>query len=324
MAVRGRRVLLAELLGGVRRLFDRVATNAAHVLARVAIATIVSAIATTAPVAAPLSSTEIAALAAPARGKVGVAGRIVESGESFSLSASDRFPMQSVYKFPIGMAVLAEVDRGALALDRVVAIESRDLVYPGQYSPIRDRFPDRTQYTVEELVRAMVSESDSTACDALLRLIGGPSVVMRFLRSIGIDGIRVADRERAMGRNRQLQYRNHATPDAMVALLIALNEGRGLSRPSRDRILRWMTESTTGPNRLKKLLPAGTVVAHKTGTGGTWRGVAPATNDVGIIILPDLRHLAIAVFVSDAHADMDVREHVIAQIAKAAWERSVR
>lgn len=46
-----------------------------------------------------------------------------------------------------------------------------------------------------------------------------------------------------------------------------------------------------------------------------------ATNDIGIIYLPNGKHLAIAVFVSDSEADEKTREAVIAKIAKAAWDR---
>ena len=38
--------------------------------------------------------------------------------------------------------------------------------------------------------------------------------------------------------------------------------------------------------------PAGAVVAHKTGTSGTYGGLTRATNDVGLITLPNGRHLA--------------------------------
>jgi len=117
-----------------------------------------------------------------------------------------------------------------------------------------------------------------------------------------------------------VQYRNWATPDAAVALLRALHEGRGLSAASRERLLRWMTETPTSARRIKGLLPAGTLVAHKTGTSGTSGGLTRATNDIGLITLPDGRHLGIAVFVSDSKADEATREGVIARIARAAWE----
>ena len=82
-----------------------------------------------------------------------------------------------------------------------------------------------------------------------------------------------------------------------------------------------MIESPTGPKRLKGLLPAGTIVAHKTGTSGTFKGITAATNDIGIITLPNGRHLAIAVFVSDSPANEATREETIAKIAKAVWDK---
>ena len=106
----------------------------------------------------------------------------------------------------------------------------------------------------------------------------------------------------------------------MVGLLRAFYEGRGLSTASRALLLQWMTETGTGPHRIKGNLPAGTSVAHKTGTSGTSNGLARATNDVGLITLPDGRHLAVAVFVSDSKATEEVREGIIAQIARAAYD----
>ena len=81
-----------------------------------------------------------------------------------------------------------------------------------------------------------------------------------------------------------------------------------------------MTTTTTGPARIKGLLPASAVVAHKTGTSGTDHGFTYATNDIGLITLPDGRRIAIAVFVSDSTADRTVRERVIAEAARAAWD----
>ena len=164
----------------------------------------------------------------------------------------------------------------------------------------------------------MVSNSDGTACDVFLRLLGQPAV-NRHLHSLEVSNVVVATTEREMGRDERAQYRSWATPEGMIVLLRALNEGRGLSAQSRELLLGFMTESTTGPKRIKGLLPPGTRVAHKTGTSRTVNGLTAATNDVGIIQLPDGRHLAIAVFVSDARADDTTRDAVIAKISRAAW-----
>jgi beta-lactamase class A len=259
-------------------------------------------------------------IARAAQGRVGATATVLETGESVALQGDKRFPMQSVYKLPIGMAVLNQVDRGALKLEQKIQVRRSDFVSSGQHSPIRDQHPHGVELSLDELLRFNVSESDGTACDVLLRVVGGAQVVNRYLRSLGIQGITVATTEKAMGQNQMVQYRNWATPEAMVALLRALHEGRGLTAPSRTRLLQWMTETPTSARRIKGLLPAGTVVAHKTGTSGTFAGLTRATNDVGLITLPNGRHLAIAVFVSDSPADDVVREGVIARMAQAAWE----
>jgi beta-lactamase class A len=153
-----------------------------------------------------------------------------------------------------------------------------------------------------------------------MKLIGGPGKVMLFLEGIRVPDIQVVNYEKEIGRDWETQYQNWATPKGALALLVALRSQRGLSRESQALLLKLMTEAIPGAKRLKGELPAGTVVAHKTGTGGTQNGITSATNDIGIITLPNGAHLAVAVFVSDSSADETTRESVIARIAKAAWD----
>jgi len=263
---------------------------------------------------------QIEKIAREAKGRVGVSLTVLETNEVVAFNPKQQFPMQSVYKFPIGMAVLQKVDQGVLKLDQLIRVEKSDLVPAGLRSPIRDKNPQGVSMSLRELLRYSVSESDGTACDVLLRVVGGAQVVTQYLRSLDVNGVIVATTEKEMATNEFVQYRNWAKPQSMIALLRAFQEGRGLSPSSRELLLQWMIESPTGLRRLKGLLPAGTIVAHKTGTSGTRRGLTRATNDVGLITLPDGKHLAIAVFVSDSMADETVREAVIAKIAKAAWD----
>lgn len=254
-----------------------------------------------------------------AQGRVGVTATVLETGESVTLNGDQQFPMQSVYKFPIAMAVLAQVDQGHLKLDQKIRIEASDIV---QDSQVLEEDSEGKEFRLAQLLQYMVSESDSTACDALLRLIGGPQRVTEYLSSLGINHIVVANTENEIqfGQDPTLQYRNYATPDAAVDLLRVFHEGRGLSDSSQAVLRQWMTETSTGPNRIKGLLPEGTVVAHKTGTSRTVEGVTAATNDAGLVTLPNGQHLAIAVFVSDSRASSTIREEVIAKVAKAAWD----
>src|SRR5689334_19370544 len=81
-------------------------------------------------------------IAAKAHGRVGFAARVLETGEEMGMNAGEHYPMHSVYKLPIAMAVLRHVDAGELKLDQVVEIKQSDLASPGLFSPIRDRNPN--------------------------------------------------------------------------------------------------------------------------------------------------------------------------------------
>ncbi len=264
---------------------------------------------------------QLSQIASAAKGKVGVAAVVLETGESVSLNPNDHFPMQSFYKLPISMAVIKQADAGNIKLEQKVRVTKDDFIGRNQHSPIRDQNPNGVELTVNELVRFAVSESDGTASDVLMKLAGGPGAIQAYLSELKISEMIVLNTEKELGQDSQAQYRNWASPEAAVSLLRALHERQGLSANSQELLLKYLTESTPGAKRLKGLLPAGTVVAHKTGTSGTLNGITAATNDIGIITLPNGKHLAIAVFVSDSPADEATREGVIAKIAKAVWER---
>jgi beta-lactamase class A len=260
--------------------------------------------------------------AAASGGRVGVSVALIESGERDGLNQAERFPMQSVYKVPIAMAVLDLVDHKSLTLRQKVTLTAKDMAPAEFHSPLREAHPlGGIDLTVQDLIRAAIVESDGVASDVLLKLAGGPPRVTAYLRGLGIPDMTVATSELEMSRDAAAQYRNYSTPDAAIALMRALFAGRGGSASFRDMLLQYMVDSTPGPKRLKGLLPAGTIVAHKTGTDATRNGVTAATNDVGIITLPDGRHLAIAVFVKDSTASQDAREATIAKTARAAFDR---
>jgi beta-lactamase class A len=265
-------------------------------------------------------SNQFADIATRSGGHLGVFAQVIESGDSAGLNDTARFPMQSVYKLPIAMAVLDQVDRKSLTLNEKVSLSATDML-PGLHSPMRDRYPrGGIDVSVRELIRAAIVDSDGTASDILLRLAGGGPRVTAYLRGLGIRDMTVATTERAMSKDPMVQYENYSTPRAAVDILKALHAGRGLSPESRALLLQDLVDSTPGPLRIKGLLPPGTAVAHKTGTDATRDGKTAATNDIGIVTLPDGRHLAIAVFVKDSAAGLVPREAAIANAAKAAWD----
>lgn len=276
---------------------------------------------------------EIAKIAEEARGKVGVAAVVLETGDAALLNADDRYPMQSVYKLPISMAVMEQVRLGKLDLDHNVAVTKEDFVRKGMASPLRDKNPNGGKFTIRELIRLALVESDGTASDVLMRVAGGAAEIQNYLAQIGITDMKVVNTEKEIGHDWETQYENWSTPMAAAELLRALQNMCDQEPQAADEvsdsdiemrmvlIRKDMFRSVPGAKRLKGNLPANIVVAHKTGTGGTQKGIRSATNDIGIIYLPPRQHLAIAVFVSDSPADEKTREVVIAKIAKACWDR---
>lgn len=253
------------------------------------------------------------------QGKLGVSA-LVEGQAGFGYHERKRFPMQSVYKLPIAIAVLHEVEQGRMELNRTVHVQPEQMIPPAGHSPLRDKFHDGGEFTVEDLLRRAIVDSDGSASDVLLRVIGGPKTVQRYLKEQKIKAVRVKHTEAQIIEDAKAQYEDSATPEGMVGLLLELHDGKLLNAKHTRLLLDWMRESQTGKDRLRAKLPAGTVVEDKTGSSGTTDGKTAATNDVGLITLPDGKAIAIAVFVMDSKANGAARSGAIAEVGRVAWE----
>jgi beta-lactamase class A len=268
---------------------------------------------------------KIRAIAADAHGKVSVACSLPDSSINCDLDPYAHPPMQSVFKLPLAIAALDLVEQEKFSLDQAVRFLPSDRILPEVYSPLQDKYPEaNVDIPLRELLRLDVTLSDNVAADIVLRTIGGPSVVNSYMKSIGVSGFHLEDDEQGLHLDARAQYRNWFEPAGAVFLLRHMNENSPLTPENTQLLLKWMEEATAGPQRIKGDLPPGTIVMHKTGSSGTAGGVAVATNDIGLIALPDGRRLAIAIFVTDSTADEATREAVIARIAKAAYGESVQ
>jgi beta-lactamase class A len=264
---------------------------------------------------------DIERIAKAAKGKVGVAIMSLEDDDTLSVLGRNHFPMQSVYKFPLAMFVLHLVDSGKFSLDQKIHVSRKDLP-DDTWSPLREQYPaGNIDITIMDLLKYSVSKSDNNATDILFRTVGGPKKVQNYIRSIGIKGIAIAKTEQQMHDSWNAQFKNWCEPLAMADLLRVFYRSNYLSFESTDFLMKLMTESENSPKRIRSLLPPETVVAHKTGTSNTNpAGVNAATNDVGIVTLPDGRHFIIVVYISMSTNTLESRESSIAQISRAAWD----
>ena len=222
-------------------------------------------------------------------GDFGIAAVDLTSGRNVSINGDRLFPMASTVKLAVAGTYLSQVDHGRRSLS--------------------DRIGSRS---ASQLIELMLTHSDNRATDALINNLGGPGTVQTWLNFNGLYGIRIDRTIAQLLRSPRdlLDRRDSSSPMSMISLLRQLDHGPTLSASSRSYLLSMMARCVTGRNRMKALLPAGTLVQHKTGT------LDGLTGDVGFITMPDGRRIAVAFF---ARGGSD-RPSTIAQAARAIYD----
>jgi len=278
-------------------------------------------------------------------GVLGITVMDLDTRERTRIDADRFYPMMSVFKAPVATAVLAQIDAGRISLSQKVTIDRQEVVNGAAVPSIGAQFKgEHMHFTVDRLLVAAVSESDNTAVDALIRLVGGPHVVTDFLRKHSIDGMRVdlgegdvsrifegTTDEQPISKNETKKAelerlrrgyraylddpRNRTTPDAAANFLEKLWTGQLLSARSTKRLLDLMYGQTV-PSRLRSGLPAGVRLADKCGTSYSLEGETAAFNDIGIMTGPDGHTVIVAAFLTASRADKKARDALFAEIGK--------
>lgn len=294
---------------------------------------------------------EIEKAVSAARGDVGVAIKHLETGQEILVRADEPYPMASTVKLPILVEMYAQERAGTLKFDEMRSLAPSDQhVGSGDISVLFD-LPG-VSMNLSNLANMMMMVSDNSATDVLLARVGGPAPVNARMRAMGLGGIRVdrtiqelvldfgghdtpklkdlplaelrplmrrppADEATRLARHNinAADLRDQATPHDMNRLLEMLWQGKAVDTDASKAMLELMKRCRTGAARIKGLLPADTVVAHKTGSlGGT-------VDDTGIIYLPHgAGHVAITVLSKRALADSPDVERVIAEVARYAYD----
>lgn len=291
----------------------------------------------------------ISAAARP--GNLGVGLSNLESGETFVFNGDRRFPMQSVFKLPLAAAVLAEVDAGrALPSETFYLLETQ--LSPA-FSPIAAAWPGRREYSLKELLEAVVIDSDNTAADVLMKRIGGPGAVTAWLTASHVPELRIDRYERELqsdvygmpsfrpawlkdggfqkARNSvppasrlaamktyMSDPRDTSSPRGMLEFLQTLQRQELITPASTNLLTQLMGQTSRGNARIKAGLPKDAFLAHRPGTSGVDQGISTAHNDVGVFTLADRRSYALAVFLSGSTLDDPGRDRIIAEVARAA------
>jgi beta-lactamase class A len=290
---------------------------------------------------------EIAAVPA---GDVGLSAIDLASGRQVSIHGDRAFPMASTVKVAIAATYLAEVDAGRAKLSDMIAVDDRlrlradGIVFFAPHSGVVlsaanliEMMLTRSDNTATDVLLATLGGPATVESWIKRNGVTGIRIdrsIAQLLvdrRGIGITaGLTAAETLRrwdpvapgATGESDDdgadlvpvaafdRDPRDTATPDGFAAFLARLDKG-GLLRPaSRDWLIAAMGRCLTGANRIKGLLPVGTIVEHKTGTFST------ITDDIGLIELGGGRRVAIAVFARGGAN----RSAIIARAARVIYD----
>jgi beta-lactamase class A len=131
-------------------------------------------------------------------GRVGIAVMSIDDGWLAGWQATDLCPQQSVSKLWVAITVLDAVDRGKLKLDDPVTLTRDDLTLFHQ--PIAEEVlkTGSLTTTVGDLMLREITQSDNTANDKLMRLVGGPAAIRAMISHKHLGAIRFGDGERAL------------------------------------------------------------------------------------------------------------------------------
>ena len=246
-------------------------------------------------------------------GRLGVAAIDTGSGRELRFDADSRYAMASTFKLPLAAAMLALVDGGTIALDDRLPIPPGKLL---DNSPATERYRKEGSLSVARLCSAIVELSDNAAANMLLRRIGGPEALTRFIRTCGDPVTRLDRYEMELNSNLPGDPRDTTSPAAMAGLVRTLVLGDRLSERSRRHLSTWLTKSVPGADRLKAGLPSPRwLVGHKTGTGANG-----AVNDVAIAWRSGKAPVVIASYQSGGTADRPARFAAHAAVGRLVAE----
>ena len=295
---------------------------------------------------APASLTaNIDALARDFGGVVGISVRSLEWGWQVDANGDRRMPQQSVSKLWVAMTVLDARDKGRLTLDDPVELRREHLTLFHQ--PIATLVVRDGVYrtTVRELLLRAMQQSDNTANDRLLTLVGGPQAVRAFIADRGLGEIRFGPGERLLqagtaGLSWDQRYAmagefqraraalpptvrraafdsyvadpvDGAAPSAIALALARLKAGELLSASSTSFLTTVMSGTRTGKARLRAAVPVGWTLAHKTGTGQDLGARTAGFNDIGILTAPDGKAYSVAVMIGDTPRPVRERQELM-------------
>ena len=253
---------------------------------------------------------QMSALEAKTGGRIGVVALNTANNISLEYRAHERFSMCSTFKFLLVAAVLAKVDHNQEDLNRTIKYSSKDMV---SHAPITEKNLTKGEMTVRELCIAVSQYSDNPATNLLLKSLGGPEALNKFIRSLGDHVTRIDRYEPEMISNILGDERDTTTPLAMLEDLNQVILGSVLSDKSKALLTEWMLHNTTGGFKIRAGLDQTWKIADRTGAGHNG-----ASSAIAVVWPPNKTPFILTIYASESKRNSDELSKVIAEVATIA------
>ena len=236
---------------------------------------------------APPIESGLAALEDQYNAKVGFYGLNLGSNRMLGYRENDMFATCSAFKAYVAAQILQKDQRGELRLADEVYID------PALFVPVASPITEPNLggwMSLSDLGAAAVRQSDNTATNLMLELLGGPASVTQFARSVGDDRTWMVRWEPDLNTAYPGDPRDTTSPRAMGTGFLTMLTADVLDERRRAQLDEWMRTIVTGDKRIRAGLPPGWGIADKTGAGDY-----ASTNDIGVAFGPNGERLLLAV-----------------------------
>jgi beta-lactamase class A len=203
------------------------------------------------------------------------------------------FITASLYKLGILAHVESLVDAGALKYTDTIVIQPEDITADGSYEVAG------TVMTVDDALEAMITVSDNGTALEFWRSLG-PDNINATLQKLGLTDFHIAN---------DMTDDNTASARVIGQYFALLAQRKLVSSAASDRMLARLERNQIN-DRLPSELPAGTVVAHKTGNLGF------VTHDAGIIYTPSGPRVVVGM---TANTDEEEAVHFLGGLGALAY-----
>lgn len=216
---------------------------------------------------------QLALFSTHAPGQVALAIEDLTTGLTTGVNAAAEMPAASTIKIPVMVEVFRQLVDGNFDLNRRLVLRASDRDWgSGDLCNARPG----TSYPVSHLLSVMIDDSDNTATNMLIRLVGRQNINATML-NLGLTHTRLTDFIRSEG---PIRWALRSSPADMTHLLTAMAKNRLIDEWSSRQMIAIMEHQHIN-TLLPVPLPAGTTIAHKTGS------LHDTLNDVGIVYPPD-------------------------------------